>query len=621
MSNTEKDDAWLKEQADKWMQWDQNEETRKEMQTLIDADDKEELRARLGKRIAFGTAGLRGKMRAGFSAMNDLTVIQASQGFVTYLQEVDSDLKKKGIVIGYDGRYNSTKFARLAAATFISKGVPVKMFNQVVATPLVPFAVLHYGLSAGLMVTASHNPKEDNGYKVYWDTGCQIVSPIDKGISSAIEANLEPWKIDHEEVCKTSDLLTDPTEELAKAYFERVSKLTTLQKTNAEVGKAHGPVVFTAMHGVGKRWVAEAFESFGLPPYVAVQEQIDPDPEFSTVDFPNPEEGAGALLLSFKTAERSNARLILANDPDSDRLAVAERIEPYPNAEPDAKKQKLAETSDEELMKRWKVFTGNDIGILLGHYCYQRLLAEEPDVDKSKVLVINTTVSSKMLKAMAEKEGINYEETLTGFKWIGTAAIRAIKEKGWRFLFGFEEAIGNMVGDICFDKDGVRGAAVFAEMALGLYAKGETVQSHLAELAKKYGYFFQRNGYFFCHEDDVKQKIFSKIRTTSPEGGLDAYPKSVGRFKIKDVRDLTTGFDSQQDDNKAILPLSSSHMISFYFENGASATIRCSGTEPKIKYYIELGGDDPKQTEADLKELSDGLLEQFFEPKNNLKGN
>jgi phosphoglucomutase len=563
-------------------------------------------------RIAFGTAGLRGRMEAGFASMNRLTVTQASQGFVSYLLDsIGADsAAKQGVVIGYDGRHHSLEFARIAAAVFVHKGVAVRLFSQVAATPLVPFAVLRYNAAAGLMVTASHNPKDDNGYKVYWSNGCQIVSPIDKGIASAIAANLAPWPIDIDRLC-ASPLVSDPTEDVAAAYKAALVAASAPHHAANAASSTRHPIVFTAMHGVGRRWVTDAFAAFHIAPFVPVKEQIDPNPDFPTVAFPNPEEGAGALRLAFVTAERSKARLVLANDPDSDRLAVAERRQSYDAQAPLVGADGTV-ADEQQLMAAWRIFTGNDIGIVLAAYCWHDLVAREPGVQRDKVAVINSTVSSKMLKAFAVKEGLRYEETLTGFKWIGSAAIRLMKEEQCRFLFGFEEAIGFLVGDLCFDKDGVRSAATFAQHALALYEAGSTVAQQLTALGRQYGHFLQRNGYYFCYDPAVMERIFSVLRKDGQ------YAKAVGQYAVAHVRDLTTGYDSQQANNKAILPVStSSHMITYYFANGAVATLRGSGTEPKLKFYIEMSHADEATARTVLDDLASQLCEQLLQPSAN----
>mmetsp|Transcript_4692 Transcript_4692/g.7048 ORF Transcript_4692/g.7048 Transcript_4692/m.7048 type:complete len:616 (+) Transcript_4692:886-2733(+) len=606
-STSKLDENKLTELAQQYLKWDNSQE----IATLLKEKNFKQLETRLGKRIAFGTAGLRGEMKAGFAFMNRLTVLQASQGLCAYLKQIYDKLEKKettlSICIGYDGRHNSLEFAHITAAVFLSKGFKVYLFRRLVPTPFVPFCVLQRQAMGGIMITASHNPKQDNGYKVYWRNGAQIVSPHDKGIAQCIEENLEPWSLDtHLATVRgegnPSDLLIDPTTDVPEAYYKMVAERYSFFLEKNAQRSSNFPIVFTPMHGVGNPWVQKVFDCFNLKQFIPVKEQMDPDPEFSTVQFPNPEEGAGALKLAIETAQRSNASLILANDPDSDRLAVAER-----NAS----------------TKQWKIFNGNEIGILLADWVFTQYMAHNDVSDRSKLLMMNTTVSSKMLKAMADKEGFHYEETLTGFKWIGSIAHRLVHEEGYHFLFGFEEAIGFLIGDICLDKDGVRAAAVFAEMA-NHYASLDSPKQlvdQLNALYEKYGYFETQNSYFFNYDPAVMYKIFEKMR--GQDGKYTELIKAgAGRFKIKHVRDLMNGYDSQQPDNRAILPVSSSSpMTTFYFENGAVVTLRGSGTEPKLKYYSELSGSNKQQVSKELSELvQQAVIETFLQPeKNNLQ--
>jgi len=258
-----------------------------------------------------------------------------------------------------------------------------------------------------------------------------------------------------------------------------------------------------------------------------------------------------------------------------------------------------------------KIFTGNEIGILLGHWAWTQYKHKNPDIKPANCAVLNTTVSSKMLKAMAEKEGLYYEETLTGFKWLGNKADE-LQKQGKHFVFAFEEAIGFMVGDVCLDKDGIRGGAVFAEMAVYLNNRSLLCGQHLNNLYKEYGYFATNNRYFFCYDPKILELIFQRIRNDGK------YCNSVGSFKVKHIRDLTTGYDNSQPNNKAILPVSSStYMITFFFENGCVGTLRGSGTEPKLKYYVELAGSDPQATTKTLNDIVDAMIAQLLEPEKN----
>uniref|UniRef100_A0A673CDL4 Phosphoglucomutase 2 n=1 Tax=Sphaeramia orbicularis TaxID=375764 RepID=A0A673CDL4_9TELE len=569
-----------------------NPKTMSMVQDLMKKGAVEELKKCFSSRMEFGTAGLRAAMGPGISCMNDLTIIQTTQGFCQYLEKSFGNLKERGVVIGYDARAHppsggsSKRFASLASAVFVSRGVPVHLFSDITPTPFVPFTVSHLGLCAGIMVTASHNPKQDNGYKVYWENGAQIVSPHDKGISKAIEENLEPWpeSWNTEEALKSS-LLKDPYQDINTQYFKAIQ--------NSEV-----KIVHTSVHGVGHAFVQSAFKAFDLHPPYAVEEQKDPDPEFPTVKYPNPEEGEGVLTLSFALAEKEGATVVLANDPDADRLAMAEKQE----------------------SGQWRVFTGNELGALLGWWVFHCWKQQNSDAGAVKNLyMLSSTVSSKILRAIALKEGFHFEETLTGFKWMGNRA-RDLLDQGKTVLFAFEEAIGYMCSPSVLDKDGVSAAAIAGEMISYLATTNTSLSQKLAGIFEEYGYHISKNSYFICHDQDVIRSLFERLRNYS--GKKDSYPVECGRFSISAVRDLTTGYDSNQPDNKAILPTSSSsQMITFTFSNGGVATMRTSGTEPKIKYYTELctapGNSDVTSLKKELDELVDAIVENFFEPQKN----
>lgn len=325
-------------------------------------------------------------------------------------------------------------------------------------------------------------------------------------------------------------------------------------------------VVYTAMHGVGFPFVERAFEIAKLKPVYAVLEQRDPDPEFPTVKFPNPEEGKSCLILSMKLADDVGSDLIVANDPDADRLAVAER---------------------DPRTKQWKVFNGNEIGSLLGWWSMQ-YHKENSDTDLSNCYMLASTVSSKMLKSMSRIEGFNFEETLTGFKWMGNRSVELMKE-GKEILFAFEEAIGFMFSSTVLDKDGVSASAHLATLASFLKAKeGKSLAEKLDQLYETYGYHYSLSSYFLCYDTEKISRIFERIRNW--EGKSGQYPNSVldGNYKIANIRDLTTGIDTSSPDGKSSLPSSkSSEMITFTLNNDTVVTLRTSGTEPKIKYYAE----------------------------------
>ena len=581
-----------------WQEWDENPVTKTEIDKLVEKKEWENLEKIMMKRLEFGTAGIRGRMGAGFGQMNDLVIIQVTQGLLAHLRSDQPDLASKGVVLGYDGRYNSARWADLAAGVFLRAGVPVILFRTTVPTPFVPFTILQRGAAAGVMVTASHNPKWDNGYKVYWANGAQILSPHDKEIQMAILDNLEPQSGAFELPDPCHALLSNPWEEINSQYFTKLP-IFNPKDLNCSLKSS---VVYTAMHGVGCPYVEQAWTSAGFDSkkLIVVKEQKDPDPEFSTVDFPNPEEGASALDLSIQTADIHGAKYILANDPDADRLGVAQKYE-----------------------GAWKILNGNEIGALLGWWLLKCFKAHSPDFPSNRVHFLASTVSSKILNTIAKKEGINFTETLTGFKHMGNQTEKLLKAEDV-VLFAYEEAIGFMCGTEVLDKDGVSAAAVLGELIAYLETKNMDLTDQLKTLYKTYGYHSTLNSYYLCYDPMVTDKIFNRIRNFRPEAVTASYPTSLcgGKYKIVGVRDLTTGYDDTKHDKKATMPVSrSSHMITFWLDNGVVITLRTSGTEPKIKYYTEFCAPpenaDWTAVEEELKEIVRQMVEELLQPELN----
>jgi phosphomannomutase len=522
-------------------------------------------------------------MTPGFACLNVLTVQQASQGLALCVEESITDAKKKGIVIGCDARFHSKEFAEITAKVFASRGFNVYLYSTIVPTSYVPFGVVTVGAACGVMVTASHNPKDDNGYKVYWDSGTLIVSPVDTNVTKHINDNLKPWDLSGADMT----LITDPLDRVNAAYMNTSTEHLCFHKE--ENSKTDLKVIYTAMHGVGTKYVLEQIEKFGLPRPELVARQVAPDPSFPTAPFPNPEE-RGALRIAKEDAEKLGCSIILATDPDADRLAVAER----------------------QGDGSWFVLHGNDIGILLADWYWESYHRSHPEVAPIDCCMLTTAVSSGMLQALCNKEGIFFEETLTGFKWLGSVAHSLIKEKKKTFLFAYEEAIGYLLGDMSLDKDGVRAAAVLYELAAQLAAKGETLWSKREEIFKKIGFFAANNHYFFCHEPSIMKNVFDKMR----HGGN--YLDSIGEYKVTRVRDLTEGYDSLTADHLPTLPVSkSTQMITFFFENGCVATLRGSGTEPKLKYYIEHHGayEEKEKVKAELDSIVKAIIKECLDPE------
>lgn len=588
----------LKLKVEEWLKWDRNENTRNVIKRLLDDENEEKLQKMLLKRIQFGTAGLRGKMEAGYCSMNDLVIIQTGQGVLRYLLKTESELvRKNGIVVGYDGRHNSKRWAELTATIFTNAGITVRLFGEVTPTPFVPFSVRKYNLAMGIMITASHNPKDDNGYKVYASNGAQIVNPADKLIQSSILEKLEPDETSWEtHLIQDNNLIIDPLEEVTETYIKNIKN--DILPEHLELNKKMNVMfTYTAMHGVGYRYIKKLFDAIQIK-FKAVPEQKDPHPDFPTVDFPNPEEGASSLNLSFSLADKIGSDVILANDPDADRLACAERNK----------------------SGKWKIFSGNELGALLGWWLLQCYKSKNPKKDLSDVYMISSTVSSMILKSMAKREAFNFVDTLTGFKWIGNKAIDLTK-RGKDVIFCFEEAIGFLCDMNVIDKDGVSAAYQLSTLVSFLKSEGKTLADQLEEIYNTYGAHISLNSYYICHQADIIKAIFERIRNFN---GPNSYPMEFlnGKYIVENVRDLTTGHDSSQPDKKAVLPVDpSTQMITLYFSNGLICTLRTSGTEPKIKYYTEMCASPEEKDKAKIKnnmeEQVNVIIEKLLQPVKN----
>ena len=575
----------LKELAEEWLRLDKDKSTTDQLYHLLVQGDAPTLDRLLRPRIAFGTAGLRGPMQAGFACMNSLTVIQASQGLAAYLLATEKDAKRRGVVIGRDARHNSEKFAKLAAAAFVAKGIKVWWYETPSHTPMVPFGVRELGAVAGVMVTASHNPKGDNGYKVYWGNGCQIVPPHDVGISEAILKNLEPvsWDTD---VVDEPCLMVEGSLDLVRDRYHRAVQCAARPEHVSVTMDPNLRFVYTPMHGVGLPAMQQCVEDLGIASQmVVVEQQAQPDPEFPTVKFPNPEE-KGALDLAIATADASSITLILASDPDADRLAVAEKVN-----------------------GKWHIFSGNQLGILLASYLLSRYPDSKP---REKLAMLASTVSSRMLHALAKKEGFHFTETLTGFKWLGNVA-RDLEKSGYDVVFAFEEALGYMIPQTVHDKDSISAAAVFLTATSHWATQGLTPYAQLQKLYQHVGYFEDANTYLVSPSPTTTTAVFTAIRALGTP-----HPTKLGDRKITRWRDLTVGYDSQSKDHTPDLPVdASAQMITCELGEGARFTVRGSGTEPKIKLYIECVGSSSEEAKSGAKEILGDLLREWFKPEEN----
>ncbi|MDJ0767722.1 MAG: phospho-sugar mutase [Ilumatobacter sp.] len=487
----------LRSTAGRWLAAEPDDDIRTELQALIDGDA-DELAARFADRLQFGTAGLRAAVGAGPLRMNRLVVRQAAAGLAQYLLDTDPLARERGVVVGYDARRKSDVFAADTARVMAAVGIPARLFDQQVPTPVLAWSITHLGCAAGVVVTASHNPPADNGYKVYLGDGAQIVPPHDVGISACI------GRVDATSVPLAPDddpLISTVGDELVDAYIASVPAV----RRRPDV--AGVPVAYTAMHGVGGETVLRAFEAAGLPAPAVVAEQFEPDGSFPTVSFPNPEE-PGAMDLLMSVAQSSGAHAALANDPDADRLGVA-----IPQAD-----------------GSWRRLGGDEIGWLFADY----LLGSDTGADR---LVVTTLVSSSLLGKMAAAHGVHAAETFTGFKWIA----RAVHEHpDLRFVMGYEQALGYLVAAAPLDKDGITAAVLFAEMAAVAAAEGRTMQDWLDDLASRFGRHVLADAAVRMQPADAAAKV-AALRAAPPAaiGGravvaTDEYPEAdLVRFELE----------------------------------------------------------------------------------------
>ena len=527
--------------ASAWIAQDPDAATRAELDALVagarDGDDDAvaALHDRFDSRLEFGTAGLRGAIGAGPNRMNRVLVAQAAAGLASWLTSREPEPR---IVIGYDGRTNSAVFAKDTAEIMTGAGVHTILLPRMLPTPLVAFAVRHLGASAGVMVTASHNPAADNGYKVYVggaDGGSQIVAPADAQISARIHA-----------VAANTPLQALPRSTDYEIAGDDVID-EYVRRTAALASDVPAPIrfVYTAMHGVGWEIARRVFVGAGFGEPVSVREQEEPDASFPTVAFPNPEE-PGALDLAFETASSSGAELIIANDPDADRLAVA-----------------IPEGGG------WRRLSGNEVGWLLGWRAAERVLAAGTDGTLAASLV-----SSPALAEVARRYDLDFVETLTGFKWISRAGGLA---------YGYEEALGYLVDpDKVRDKDGISAALDFLALVSELKAAGRSVEDHLLAFAERFGAFASAQISLRVTDPADVPRMMARLR--------DDPPREVGGVRIDRIDDFSDGFGHYP----------ASDILRLWTDDGARVIVRPSGTEPKLKVYIDASSTDGTGAERQI---------------------
>ena len=549
--------------ANKWLINDPDQTTKVETEKLI-SDGDIQLIQRFTSCLVFGTAGMRGVRGAGPMRMNRVMVRVVATAIA---QELLSDNERDEpplVVVGYDARHKSQIFAQDTVRVLAAHGVRSSIFPRPAPTPVLAYTSLSKKAKAGIMVTASHNPAEDSGYKVYWEDGAQIVSPIDLKIAQRIDFKNPPSEealADYED----ANILKDDNGSIQK-YVDFASSSVS-PESKREIKQ-----IYTPLHGVGKEVFVDVFQKAGFENLTVVKSQAEPDPDFPTVSFPNPEE-EGALDLAIELAVEKNADLVLANDPDADRLAV------------------VVNHKD-----NWCRLNGNEIGVLLAEH----ILSKGQGEDR---LVVTTVVSSRLLSKIADFHKVKYAETLTGFKWIVRPGL---EDKNSRFVFGYEEALGFALGDSVRDKDGITSALAFAELAAELKAEDKTVMDLLDELWNRHG--VHKTALFTKRldaETDISADFMSPWRTSPPE--------RIGEFVVIESIDLLTPESG----------LPATDALVFNILNGR-IVIRPSGTEPMVKAYVEvtesvINGDirsAERSADHKIEDLLHGVSNLFHVEKN-----
>jgi phosphomannomutase len=546
----------LRQRTEAWIAADPHNKTREELSALLAAGDAAEIAERMDGSLMFGTAGLRGRVEAGSNRMNRAVVIRTTRGLAEYLLQraTDSD---KPVVVGRDARLSSKRFQKDTIAVLTAAGIVVRFFPDPVPTPLVAYAARQLGARAAIVITASHNPPLDNGYKVYDTNGAQIIPPTDRDIADKI-AEAPPAKDVPRLAKKYRKELAHPVPDgMFDRYLADLAKVRAADATGSDL-----TIVYTPMHGVGGAFVLDALHDAGHPNVYPVPAQYEPDGRFPTVDFPNPEE-PGALDLATDLAVERDADLIIANDPDTDRLAVS------------------VERAD-----GWHALTGNQIGVLLADYMLANTTVDKP-------LVLNSIVSSPMLAEVAAAHGAGFERTLTGFKWIWNAALDIEEAGNGTFVFGYEEALGYSVGPAVRDKDGISAAVIFADLAASCRGRGESVLDYLAQLYETHGLWVSTQKSIVRPGSEGAAQIAAAMERIAA-----APPTEVAGIAVAAVTDYRMGAEDRPR------YLAATPLVELDLGTSGRALVRPSGTEPKLKIYVDLVAERDAGVAADQQERS-----------------
>lgn len=570
-----------KEIAEKWLNFDGLDQQLKDHLNKVKNDEKalEEL---FYKNLEFGTGGMRGEIGPGTNRMNIYTVRKASFGLAQYLLSKGEESAKRGVVISYDPRYKSSEFALEVAKTVGKLGIKAYLFKELRPTPELSFAVRHFGAAAGVMVTASHNPPEYNGYKVYGDDGGQLPpKEADELISyvNQVENELSLEVADEADLLENG-LLQYIGEEVDDIYLDYVQKIQLNREVIEEV-KNDFKIVFTPLHGTANKLIQKGLKMFGFQNVTVVKEQEHPDPNFSTVQSPNPEEHA-AFELAIQYGKEINADILLGTDPDSDRLGVAVKNN----------------------QGEYIVLTGNQTGAIMLHY----LLSQKKEKGNlpENGIVLKTIVTSEIGRAIAESFGLKTLDTLTGFKFIGEK-IKEYKQTGeYQFQFGYEESYGYLIGDFVRDKDAIQAALFVTEVAAYYKNQGKSLYDALLEIFEEYGYFKESLESLTLKGKDGAEQI-AKILEDFRENP----PKEVAGKTIVAVEDYKTSIRKEFSNGKlSPISLPKSNVLKYFLEDGSWFCVRPSGTEPKCKFYFSVVGQSLKDSEEKVNRLQTAVMEK-----------
>jgi len=537
-----------------------DEQTKKYIQNLLDTNQQEELREAFFQDLEFGTGGLRGIMGVGTNRMNQYTVGLATQGLANYLQKAFPNTELK-VAVSYDSRNNSPEFAQIVANVFSANGIKVYFFENLRPTPELSFAIRQFGCQSGVMLTASHNPKEYNGYKAYWNDGAQLVSPHDKNVIEEVQK------------VKIQDIRFEANKnliEIVKADFDEIylQKVQTLSLYPEIIQKHKNlKIVYTSLHGTGITLVPELLKRFGFENVNIVAEQAEPNGNFPTVVYPNPEE-TEALTLALKKAQEIDADLVLANDPDADRVGIAVK----------------------DTQGRFILLNGNQTGSLVMFYL---LLAWKNKGLKGNEYIVKTIVTTDLIDSIAEKSGVECYNTYTGFKYIAT--IMREQEGKKQYIAGCEESYGYLIGDFVRDKDGVSACALIAEMTAYAQENYGGVYPMLLEIYKEFGFYedtlisITKKG--IAGMQEIKEMMQNYRNQT---------PKQLGGSEVVILKDYQSLEETnlKTGEKKKLLFDETSNVLQFITAEGSKISARPSGTEPKIKFYVSLKGDYEENLEA-----------------------